>query len=106
MRWVIVAAAVAVTGCATTPAKLATKEVKASFESAKSARDFAYCVAENLSDASGVQGEGDHYWVLIQGSFGNYFARWDFTSTKGGSKAEVRATGMATRGDGTVEDCA
>lgn len=106
MRWSVLPAILIAGACvSTTAADLAQRDVEATFTSSKSPQEFAACVADNIA-ATESRGEGDHLWVLINDGYGVPIARWDFTRTANGSKAEARATPLATRSDAKVQSCA
>lgn len=97
--------AVALAGCATTPAGLADTRVEKTVASSKSSQAFANCVADNLPGDVQIRSEGAHYWVMIY-TFDTPRHRWDFTPTTEGSVAQLRSTGLAGAMTGTVEKCA
>lgn len=104
MKQLCIVAALALAGCATTPAGLAETRVEKSVTSQKTAQVFALCVAENVSGAI-LRDDGARYWVLLE-VFGTPRHRWDFIPTETGSIAELRSTGIAGDESGSVEDCA
>jgi hypothetical protein len=104
MRHTLLIAALALSGCATTPAGLASTEVKKTVASAKPAKEFALCVAENLPGAT-LRDDGTRYWVLMD-VFGVPRFRWDFIPTESGSIAEARSTAIGNSGAKDAEKCA
>lgn len=105
MRYVLIAA-VMLTGCATTPAGLSGTRVEKVIESGKTPQSFATCVAESLAGEVQLRSEGEHYWVL-RIVYGVPRHRWDFTARpSGGSKAELRSTGLTGAGADKVQSCA
>lgn len=104
MKQLVLIAALAVSGCATTAAGLSETRVEKTFESAKPAEAFALCAAENIA-SSNMRSDGTRHWVLIE-VYGVPRHRWDFTPTATGSRAELRSTGFGGSGSGAVERCA
>lgn len=98
-------AALALAGCATTPAGLAETRVEKTISSEKTPEAFAVCVAENLPGSVELRSLEGRYWVLIE-VFGTPRHRWDFTPSATGSIAELRSTGIAGSESGKVQDCA
>jgi len=105
MKRLIIIAALALAGCATTPAGLSKTRVEKTIASAKPAAAFATCFAESLPGTPELRSLDGKYWVLIE-VFGTPRHRWDFTPTANGSVAELRSTGLAGAESGKVERCA
>ena len=103
MKQLLVIAALALSGCATTAASLAETRVEKTISSGKTAAKFALCAAENLT-SSEYRTDGERHWVLVQ-VYGVPRHRWDFVPTSDGSIAELRSTGLAGAGAGAVERC-
>lgn len=104
MKQAFIIAALALGGCAVTPAGLASTEVKRTIASAKPAKDFALCVAENLPDAE-MRDDGNRYWVVFK-IFDIPRIRWDFTPSGTGSIAETRSTAIGNSGAREAQACA
>lgn len=105
MRKIAAFAALALTGCATTPAGLADTRVEKTILSDKTPEAFAVCVAESLPGMAELRSLEGRYWVLME-VFGTPRHRWDFKPTESGSVAELRSTGLAGSESGKVERCA
>ncbi len=95
----------ALAGCATSGAGLYKTDIKKTVYSEKPSSEFAVCVAEALGGSVELRSSGEHYWVM-RIIFDTPRHRWDFTPVPGGSKAELRSTGLAGSGAGKVEACA
>lgn len=104
MKKLLVIAAFALGGCATTPSGLASTSVEDRVTSTKSAKDFAICVAESLPGAT-LRDDGTRYWVLVD-VFGVPRFRWDFIPTESGSIVEIRSTAVGGAGTREVRRCA
>lgn len=98
--------AMLLSGCATSAAGLAKSDVELTLFSDKSPQDWATCSAETMIGPVSLRNDGDHYWLLRINGYQVPTARWDFTSTDTGSKAELRATISINTGDERVKACA
>lgn len=105
MRIIIIAACIALTGCASTSAGLYETAVRKTVDSSKNAQQFATCAVENFAGDAQLRSEGERYWI-IRMVMDVPRHRWDFTPTATGSKAELRSTGLAGSGDDKVQGCA
>ena len=103
MRRIALIAALALAGCATTPAGLAKTNVEKTFTSTKTALAWATCVAENTPEAE-LRSDGTRHWVLVS-EFGVPRIRWDFIPTEGGSIVEQRTTAFIGKQSRMVEKC-
>lgn len=107
MRYLIMASAVLVAGCAATPASLTNKPAEMTFESKRSAQSFAACVADNLQGMNDLRNDSpDHYWVNRKNGWGGTASRWDFVTTPTGSRAERRSALAVNTGSTVVQRCA
>lgn len=104
MKKITLLAALALSGCATTPAGLAQTDLEETVKSTKTAAAFATCLAENMASAS-LRNEGARYWVLVE-ILGTPRFRYDFTDTDKGSIAEVRSTAIGGAATKELKACA
>lgn len=104
MRTFALSLVVFAAGCASTPAGLLETRVEESIVSQKTPQNFATCVAENMAGDVELRSAEGRYWVLVS-VFDTPRHRWDFSETPNGSIAELRSTGFAGAGKGTVENC-
>lgn len=104
MKQLCIIAALALAGCATTPAGLAETSLERTVSSTKTAEAFATCVAENLPGGAEMRSAEGRYWVLVK-IFGSPRYRADFIPTETGSVAELRST-AATGWGKEVDRCA
>ena len=87
MRWYIVLAAVALTGCAVVSKQAMNAQVSARIASGKTAKNFAVCSAGAMGRELIDNDDG----LSIFMRDGAYIrARWDFVATNTGSDAELR----------------
>lgn len=96
----------ALAGCTMSASGLSKTEVEQTLTSTKSPQAFATCAAETMIGNPQLRGEGDHYWILRMNGYGVPTARWDFTATGTGSRAELRSSIPVNTGDERVKACA
>lgn len=104
MKKLIAIAVVALSGCTTTAAGLAETSVEKTFQSDKTARALATCVAENSSGVVDLRDDGTRYWVIVSAS-GIPRTRWDMFPTGTGSTAELRTTAIVGKQWAAIEPC-
>lgn len=107
MRYVaIVAACVALSGCATSAAGLYQSKVEQTFTSNKEPQVVATCAAEALIGNNQLRNDGNHYWVLRFNGYGVPQIRWDFLPRQGGgTTVELRTSIDINSGDEKVRSC-
>lgn len=104
MRSVVLALALA--GCATSPASVALEPVGQTIQSAKPPEAFARCFADNLPGQIGVlRQEPDGHWLVMITEPGRILHRWDFHATQGGSYAELRSAVPLSKFVSKVQNC-
>jgi hypothetical protein len=100
------AAALTVTGCATSGASLGQRKIVRQFTSSKAPNQLAGCIALALNGNNSFVSEGEtHFVVLRNNGYGLPAVRYDIIGTPAGSRVELRRAISINSGTDKVEAC-
>ncbi|NIJ37920.1 starvation-inducible outer membrane lipoprotein [Sphingopyxis panaciterrae] len=106
MRLTVAIAALALTGCAASPAGLGKDEIDMTLVSPKKPDVVAGCIALSLQgDNPAIRADENHYVVVRKNGFGAPVIRWDIIGTDTGSRLELRSSLPVGSGSDKVKAC-